>query len=113
MGNSSILYQYLFEMFKETAQETIEEYVVRAIAEDYFTTIVMWICPYCNQMIKKTDKLPNLAKIYFCSECDSEVHGDDLTVSIELVFNQKRFKETQFFRAQRYEKIFENRTVHF
>ena len=108
-GNSGMLYNFLLEMFQNIPPTKIEEFVIRAIADKYITTKVIWTCPICNNIIKEINRLPKYDEKITCKECDSELVGESIDASIELVFNKGSFQKKKFFRIEKRGRLFETK----
>ena len=105
-GNSGMLYNFLLEMFLNIPPTKIEEYVIRAIADKYITTKVIWTCINCNHIINEVNRQPKFDEEIICKECDSEFIGESIDTSIELVFNKESFHKEKFFRIEKSGRLF-------
>jgi len=107
-NNKSILYHYLQELVNEISRDRIEEFVIRAIADDYLKPRIICQCPFCNEILIDGKNMPLKTNIYNCKGCDEEIVGANLEITFELVF-LKDLINKEFFRNRKNRRLLETK----
>lgn len=111
-GNKGILYSYMPKLLKDIPDESIEELIIRAIADNYIKPRVLCQCPECNTILMDDNKRPDKDKVYSCCGCDEEFRGDCLEVTLELEFTED-IGTFEFFRPRKSKRLLETKNCSF